>query len=86
MELESSKSVVVGKNIHEDLVWILGSPVGWRAIDLGVWTRDCPYHGHGENGLKRMFELTIGFQKTDLKRNPDQRQKFGYIRSGTFYI
>ena len=82
--LESPKSVVVGKNIHGDLVWILGSREGWRAIDLGVWTRDCPYHGHGENGLKRMFEHTVGFKKIDLKRNPEQRQKLGYIRSGTF--
>ena len=82
--LESPKSIILGKNIHKDLMWILGSSVGWRAIDLGVWTRDCPYHGHGENGLKKMFERTLGIKKLDFKKNPELREKFGYIRSGLF--
>ena len=83
--LESPRTIVTGKNIHDDLSWILGSQAGWRAVDLGVWTRDLKFHGHEENGLKKMFEETLGFKKIKIDKNhPENREKFGYIRSGNW--
>ena len=59
--LESEETIITGKLIHKDLCMVLGRQDGWRAVDLGVWTRDLLYHGHQENGLKRMMKETIGF-------------------------
>ena len=54
-------------------------------MDLGVWTRDLEYHGHEENGLKRMFEETVGFKQIKItKKHPENRDKYGYIRSGNW--
>ena len=58
--LESRRTIVTGKNIHHDLEWILGRGWGWRAIDMGVWTRDLTFHGHSKNGLKvNLFKSII---------------------------
>ena len=83
--LESERTIVTGKNIHKDLEWVLGKSVGWRAVDLGVWTRDLKFHGHEENGLKRMFQESVGFKKIKIDKNhPEDREKFGYIRMGNW--
>ena len=82
--LESEETIITGKLIHKDLCMVLGRQDGWRAVDLGVWTRDLLYHGHQENGLKRMMKETIGFNMKKLvvskKSNHMDREKFGYIR------
>ena len=83
--LESPRTIVTGKNIHHDLCWILGSEAGWRAVDLGVWTRDLKFHGHNNNGLKRMFQESVGFKEIKIsKDHPEDREMFGYIRTGNW--
>ena len=74
--LESDRTVVTGRGIHGDLAWVLGRENGWRAVDLGAWTRDLPFHGHEENGLKRMFKETLGFDVIKIdQKHPKNREK-----------
>ena len=83
--LESDRTVVTGRGIHGDLAWVLGRENGWRAVDLGAWTRDLPFHGHEENGLKRMFKETLGFDVIKIdQKHPKNREKFGYVRAGSW--
>lgn len=55
-----------------------------------MWTRDLSYHGHEENGLKRMIEIACGFDTKKLKIKKGKnlsredwlnKEKFGYIRA-----
>ena len=86
--LESKLTIVTGKTIHKDLSWVLGKQVGWRAVDLGVWSRDLLYHGHHENGLKRMIQEALGFNMKKLviskKSEDSDKEKYGYIRAGNW--
>ena len=61
-------------------------------MDLGIWTRDLYFHDHNEYGLKKLIEMSVGFDTKKLKlkrKNMDSTDKvnkemFGYIRAGNW--
>ena len=61
-------------------------------MDLGIWTRDLYFHDHNEYGLKKLIEMSVGFDTKKLKlkrKNMDStdkanREMFGYVRFGNW--
>ena len=83
--LECKRNWILGKNVHDELKYILDSKTGWNGLDLAVLTRDLKHSDHVHNGLGAMIESATG-QNVDKIKNPkkyDQKVmfKFGYIRS-----
>ena len=88
--LEDDRSIVTGKNIHEDLAFILpNGGFGFKAVDIGVWTRDLQFHGHSNNGLKVLFQKSLGIDTQKLvfnykKNDVKTLRKYGYVRAGNW--
>ena len=88
--LEDDRSIVTGKNIHDDLAYILpNGGFGYNAVDLGVWTRDLQFHEHSNNGLKVLFQKSVGIDTEKLvysfkKNDVETLKKYGYVRAGNW--
>ena len=86
--LEDDRSIVTGKNIHDDLAYILpNGGFGYNAVDLGVWTRDLQFHEHSKNGLKVLFQRSVGIDTEKLcskKKDVETLKKYGYVRAGNW--
>ena len=83
--LEAKSNYVLGKNVHDELKFILDSKSGWNGIDLAVLTRDLKKSDHLHNSLGAMIGSATG-QSFDKIKNPKKydhrdRMKFGYIRA-----
>ena len=83
--LESKNNWIVGKNVHDEISFLLGCKTGWYGLDIGVLTRDLLHSDHVCHGLGKMIESATGQSvhkvKNSNKLSGEEKLKYGYIRS-----
>jgi hypothetical protein len=77
--LEDEDVYVLGVNVWEDLLHVLGKKKGWKGVDLSILTSDMPSAKHSKPGMATLIYQATGVKVDHLKK--PWEQKFVGLRS-----